>query len=298
MLIIYRLIVVNVLFLVKEVVAVFAGNDKASTMYSVREFGNTCILYSLDDVLHYGELLNIPQADERNRVVERKEVPLFDYKAYSEAVINAFVHNKWVDENGPMFTGFKDRIEILSRGVLPPKQTIEGFYAGESVPVNEALSKIFIQLHITEHTGRGIPKITSVYGKENIRIKENNILVTIPYNRLGDEVYAPVSTQVDTQVNTQVRTQVDTPVITPVITPVTTPVTTPVDAPDYINDIEEKKLLFCKEPKGILELAEHLGYKEKKTVRNYLHPLIERGQMAMTIPEKPNSRYQKYITIE
>ena len=43
-----------------------------------------------------------------------------------------------------MFTGFKDRIEILSRGVLPPKQTIEGFYAGESVPVNEALSKIFI----------------------------------------------------------------------------------------------------------------------------------------------------------
>ena len=77
-----------------------------------------------------------------------------------------FVHNKWVDDNGPMFTCFRSRIEILSRGTLPPKQTVDGFYAGESVPVNEALSKIFIQLHITEHTGRGIPQITSVYGRD------------------------------------------------------------------------------------------------------------------------------------
>jgi hypothetical protein len=30
-------------------------------MYSVREFGNTCLLYSLDDVLRYGDLLNIPR---------------------------------------------------------------------------------------------------------------------------------------------------------------------------------------------------------------------------------------------
>ena len=68
-------------------------------------------------------------------------------------MINDFVHNKWVDGNGPMFTSFRNRIEILSRGTLPPKQTVDGFYAGESVPVNNALSKIFIQLHITEHTG-------------------------------------------------------------------------------------------------------------------------------------------------
>lgn len=64
-------------------------------------------------------------------------------------------------------------------------------------------------LHITEHTGRGIPKITEVYGKDSIHIKENNILATIPYNRLGDEVYAPVNdknTQVEVE-NTQVIAQ-------------------------------------------------------------------------------------------
>ena len=82
-------------------------------MYSVREFGNTCLLYSLDDVLRYGEVLNIPQADERNRIVERKEVPLFHAEAYREAVINEFVHNLWIDGNAPMFTGFRDRICLL-----------------------------------------------------------------------------------------------------------------------------------------------------------------------------------------
>lgn len=44
-----------------------------------------------------------------------------------------FVHNKWVTENEPINTVFSDRIEILSRGVLAPEQTIDGFFRGESI---------------------------------------------------------------------------------------------------------------------------------------------------------------------
>ena len=179
--------------------AVFAGNNKASTMYSVKEFGYTCILYSLDQVLDYGKLLNIPQADERERQTVRKEVPLFSTSAFVEAMINAFVHNRWLDGNAPMFTAYQDRIEILSRGNLPPKQTMEGFFAGESVPVNQVLSNVFIKLHITEHTGRGVPRITEAYGKDIIRFNENSVVVTIPFERLGQEVYegGKVTPQVD-----------------------------------------------------------------------------------------------------
>ena len=90
--------------------AIFSGKTKADNMYSVREFGNQCLLYSLDEVLRYGDVLNIIQADERDRVVERKEVPLFENDAFREAVINAFVHNLWVSGNEPMFTVFSDRI--------------------------------------------------------------------------------------------------------------------------------------------------------------------------------------------
>ncbi|MBR1708178.1 MAG: putative DNA binding domain-containing protein [Clostridia bacterium] len=96
--------------------SVFKGKDKTSTMYAVREYGNMCLLMSLDKVLDFGDTLNVPQADERERKVERKEVPLFSKEAFSEAVINAFAHNQWVNENSPMFTAYEDRIEIVSLG--------------------------------------------------------------------------------------------------------------------------------------------------------------------------------------
>lgn len=68
---------------------------------------------------------------------------------------------------------------------LAPLQTINGFYKGHSIPVNEKLSELFLQLHISEKTGRGIPKIIEVYGKESIDISDDTILVTIPFNRVN-----------------------------------------------------------------------------------------------------------------
>ena len=177
-------------------VSIFRGTDKASMLYSVREFGNNCLLNSLDKVLEYGDVLNIMQADEKDRLVERKEVPLFDQAAFREAIINAFVHNAWVDGNAPMITVYSDRIEILSRGRLAPKQTLTGFYLGESVPVNRKLSDIFLQLHISERSGRGVPQITKVYGREAFEFRENSIVVTIPFDKLNTNVGDKVADKV------------------------------------------------------------------------------------------------------
>ena len=99
-------------------ISIFKGTSKADQLYSVKEFGNTCLLVSLDKVLEYGDVLNIIQADETNRVVERKDIPLFEHNAFREAIINAFVHNLWIDGNAPMITVYNNRIEILSRGSL------------------------------------------------------------------------------------------------------------------------------------------------------------------------------------
>jgi predicted HTH transcriptional regulator len=173
-------------------VSIFRGEDKTAPLYSVREFGNNCLLNSLDKVLEYGDVLNIMQADEKNRLVQRKEVPLFNQDAFREAMVNAFVHNCWVDGNAPMITVYSNRIEILSRGTLAPKQTINGFYLGESVPVNRKLSDIFLQLHISERSGRGVPQITKIYGRKAFEFRENSIVVTIPFEKVdasaGDKV--------------------------------------------------------------------------------------------------------------
>ena len=250
--------------------AVFSGTDKTSTMYSVREFGDMCLLLALDKVIDYGDTLNIPQSDERNRKVTRKEVMLFNSKAFREAVINAFQHNLWVSGTAPMFTAFQDRVEITSIGTLPPHQTKEGFYAGVSIPVNDKLTEIFIQLHISEKSGRGVPRIVGEYGVNAFNFTNNAITVTIPYNRLNLGG-----------------------------TPQVTPQVTPQDINPLSEDsIEDKILKICTEPRSIQEILAYLGRKDRKNLMVYINRLLEQGRVARTIPDKPRSKSQKYITIK
>ena len=61
--------------------------------------------------------------------------------------------------------------------------------------------------------------------------------------------------------------------------------------------VEDEIISFCTTAKSILEIVEYLGYKDKRSVRKYLNLLIEKGRIAMTIPDKTNSRFQKYVTI-
>ena len=164
-------------------VSIFKGETKGSNLYSVKEFGFDCILFSLKNLIDYGEVLNFIQSDETNRKEERKDTNFFDIKSYNEAIVNAVLHNKWVEGNEPMISVFSNRIEILSRGTLAPSQTLEGFYLGESVPVNEKLSDIFAQLRISDKSGRGVPKIVEKYGESAFSFRENSIVVTIPFNK-------------------------------------------------------------------------------------------------------------------
>ena len=61
--------------------------------------------------------------------------------------------------------------------------------------------------------------------------------------------------------------------------------------------IQDQILLYCMdEPKSILQIGDMLGYKEKRTVRKYVNPLLDAGLLARTVPDKPNSRNQKYMT--
>lgn len=97
----------------------------------------------MDKILEYGDAIDIIQADERNRISERVDVPLFDYEAFHETILNAFIHNKWLTLNGPQISIFSNRIEILSHGGLAIDQDEEGFYSGASIPANEVLASIF-----------------------------------------------------------------------------------------------------------------------------------------------------------
>ncbi|MDO4808055.1 MAG: hypothetical protein Q4A07_12515, partial [Coriobacteriales bacterium] len=69
------------------------------------------------------------------------------------------------------------------------------------------------------------------------------------------------------------------------------------DHSDALNATGRRIVEFCTEPKGSREIMEHLGLRDIKSVRNQLKKLLELGRIARTIPDKPNSRNQKYITV-
>lgn len=138
----------------------------------------------------------------------REDVPLFDQECFNEAVKNAFIHNNWTHRAAPMITFFDDRIEITSFSSLAPNQTIEGFFRGESKPVNEDLSVIFLSTHLSERIGKGVPLIVSRYGREAFEINESSIKVTLSYNWKhkfeADLVDNPIDKLVDKLTNNEI----------------------------------------------------------------------------------------------
>ncbi len=61
--------------------------------------------------------------------------------------------------------------------------------------------------------------------------------------------------------------------------------------------VVEKILEFCKVARTKKEISEHIGYKNLTYMtRTYIKPLLESGKLTYTIPEKPQSRLQKYVT--
>ena len=58
-------------------------------------------------------------------------------------------------------------------------------------------------------------------------------------------------------------------------------------------------LKYCFSPKSKQELLNHIGLKPYYlNYKRHLYPLIEEGLIEMTIPDKPNSRLQKYRLTE
>ena len=108
------------------------------------------------------------------------------FKGLSKATVKESLREGEFFNNCHLSSIFEENIiEILSHGGLGVEQDLEGFYSGVSIPVNEVLASIFLQLRLSERSGRGVPKIVGAYGRESIRIEKNFIVVTIPFNRIN-----------------------------------------------------------------------------------------------------------------
>lgn len=66
---------------------------------------------------------------------------------------------------------------------------------------------------------------------------------------------------------------------------------------DTQDNTQDRILEYCKIPRSKAEIAEVLGYKDVKSFgKNHLKPLVASHKLLMTIPDKPTSKNQRYVT--
>ena len=78
------------------------------------------------------------------------------------------------------------------------------------------------------------------------------------------------------------------------VIPIAESASTTQDAPQVKN--ASKLVEFCSIPRSRQEMMDFVGLKDKKNfVKNYINPMIEQGMIEMTNPDKPTSKFQKYV---
>ncbi len=204
--------------------------------------------------------------------IHRRDVWSIPLTILREVVVNALVHTDYSQRGAPIRVSFfDDRIEVENPGILLPGLTIEDMMQGVSRIRNPVIARVFRELDIIEQWGSGIRRILEQAKAENLP--------------------APEILEIGMRVRFIVR--LSTPVHT--AGPTTEQVTAPVTAP--VNDYIEKllRLLVEREPLGNEELRVAFSLKSRRRLREtYLDPSLAAALIERTLPDKPNSRLQKY----
>lgn len=194
---------------------------------------------------------------------DRTEYPI---EAIREAVLNALIHRDYspYTEGTPIqIDFFTNRLEIHSPGRLYGRMAVEDLGKARPDLRNPALATMTEFMLKTENRYSGIPTIRREMKALGLPapVFQNlrNEFVVILYNQTQEE---PAIAEVDAAIS---------------------------DGSDLLS--------FCSVPRSRQEIADFLGLKTVFYVtQHYLQPLLDSGQLIMTIPEKPKSRNQKYVT--
>ncbi|MDR1319855.1 MAG: hypothetical protein LBK56_00270 [Gracilibacteraceae bacterium] len=298
-------------------VAKYGGTDKIDLIEN-EEYGYRCLITAIYRVLDKFAVENktFAKITPRNRL-ERK---LINPVALREAFINSVVHNDY-NRGWPVVEFYSDRVTITSTGGLVEGLSQEDFFKGRSMLRNRELMRVFKDVELVEELGSGTRRILEAYDRSVFEITPSFIVVTFPYasdfergedgdlvvdldgyldGELGD-LHGTVQVAeggensgwgagLDADLDGDLHGNLGD-----------LDVDLDGDLDGTIQDNNQvarnKELLdFCAEPRSRDEIQEHLGFTNRGYFRTkILKPLLESGKLKMTVPDKPNSRNQKYV---
>ena len=245
----------------------YLGTNKMDLVEN-QEYGYRCIITATQRILDRLDAENTVYAKIEYK--GRKEVEMIDKAALKEAVINAVVHNDYSYGNSPIVELYSDRIEITSAGGLPQELSQEEFLEGVTAPRNKELIRVFKDVDLIENIGSGVLRILDAYDKSCFKFMDHFLRVSFKYKENPfeyDDTAKVKSSKLGSKKSSKLA-------------------------------VSEKQILeLCKTEKSLKEIAQHFGYKDVyKFKNNYINSLLEQNKLQMTIPDKPKSRNQKYVS--
>ncbi len=234
----------------------------------------------------------------------------YPYQAIEEVLVNAVYHRSYERENPVEIQIHPDKIEILSfPGPMPPvdKEMLKKERIVTREYRNRKLGGFLKELKLTEGRGTGFPII---YKSLEINGSPPPIFETDDdrYYFLSIIKVHPLTQQVESQ-GVKDMTKDETKDKELLINSLS-------DIDNYLRSLDDlrwaqvekkikskvdriflKALLYCISPKTREEIFEHMKiYNNSRNFKNYIKPIIEVGWLQLTIPDKPTSKNQKYIT--
>lgn len=209
--------------------------------------------------------------------MKRRDIPEYPVDGVREALTNALVHANYEVSGTRIFVAiYDDKLEIQNPGTMLPGMSIEQFKAGVSRIRNPLIARVFGALKLVEEWGSGYKRIKEACqhgGYPEPQWEELGTVLRVTFFPHPEVVTSGTKSGPS-------RDQVGTK-----------------SALSQYPDLEMQKLLeFCRQPRFISEMLALLSWQNRtKFRRKFVYPLIEKGLLEMTIPDKPNSRLQKYI---
>ncbi len=220
---------------------------------------------------------------------ERIDVPQYPTVAVREAVLNALIHRDYSihTEGMPIQLDiYSDRMEIINPGGLYGRLTVDqlGFVQADSR--NPVLATAMELLEKTENRYSGIPTIRHAMQRQG----------------LPEPVFADVrGTFKVTLYHHQYEEEEDDEIFMfheePAIYQDYQKGNAPQAKKKAVYRDEKGLIEFCREPRTREEVIKFLGVPSAQyALRRYLDPLLKAGAILMSIPEKPRSPKQTYVT--
>lgn len=189
------------------------ANYKDGKSYEIlerNEYGRCCLIKSTYSVLEKLNVINVTTI-RVGSYANRKEYRLVDKDSLREAVLNAILHNDYINGSYPVFEIYNDRMEITSSGGLPAGLTVDEFFKGRSLPRNKELMRIFSDMELCEQLGLGMKKIMKYYTRDAFEISEHFLCVKFKYNKEalsivgGGEINGEINDEINGEIKLEKR---------------------------------------------------------------------------------------------